>query len=182
MAGKLKSLFLPKGGKGKELLTRYYGVALVLLAGIILMLWPADGNSAPQEDCEDPGTAHNLQAEEKKLQELLECVEGVGKVRVMLTLQESSRQILAQEHQLRYSGSPLQPEDYEKEESTLTVSRGSGSEEVVVTQTVYPQYRGALVVCSGGDRAEVKLAVTEAVSVITGLRSDRISVCVWGDE
>ena len=37
-------------------------------------------------------------------------------------------------------------------------------------------YRGALVVCQGGDRADVKLAVTEAVSALTGLSSDRVTV------
>ena len=46
----------------------------------------------------------------------------------------------------------------------------------VVTRTVYPTYRGALVVCQGGDRADVKLAVTEAVAALTGLSADRITV------
>ena len=31
-------------------------------------------------------------------------------------------------------------------------------DEVVVTQLLYPTYRGALVVCQGGDQAQVKLA------------------------
>ena len=45
-----------------------------------------------------------------------------------------------------------------------------------MTRQVYPTYRGALVVCQGGDRADVKLAVTEAVSALTGLSSDRVTV------
>ena len=56
-------------------------------------------------------------------------------------------------------------------------SEGGGSGDApVVTRTVYPTYRGALVVCQGGDRAEVKLAVTEAVAALTGLSADRITV------
>ena len=50
------------------------------------------------------------------------------------------------------------------------------AEAPVVTRTVYPTYRGALVVCQGGDRADVKLAVTEAVAALTGLSADRITV------
>jgi stage III sporulation protein AG len=50
---------------------------------------------------------------------------------------------------------------------------------VVVTQRRYPTYRGALVVCRGGDRPEVKLAVTEAVAALTGLSADRITVAKW---
>ena len=53
---------------------------------------------------------------------------------------------------------------------------GGDREETVVTQTAYPTYRGALVVCQGGDRADVKLAVTAAVSALTGLSSDRVTV------
>ena len=59
--------------------------------------------------------------------------------------------------------------------SQLLVDGGS-AEEPVVTRTVYPTYRGALVVCQGGDQADVKLAVTEAVAALTGLSADRITV------
>ena len=45
-----------------------------------------------------------------------------------------------------------------------------------MTRILSPTYRGALVVCQGGDRADVRLAVIEAVSVLTGLSSDRITV------
>ena len=40
----------------------------------------------------------------------------------------------------------------------------------------YPQFRGALVVCQGGGDPAVRLAVIEAVSALTGLGSDKISV------
>ena len=52
-------------------------------------------------------------------------------------------------------------------------------EEVVVTKSIYPVYRGALVVCDGGDEARVKLAVTEAVTALTGLSADRVTVAKW---
>ena len=51
-----------------------------------------------------------------------------------------------------------------------------GGDAPVVTRTVYPTYRGALVVCQGADRAEVRLAVTEAVTALTGLTADRVTV------
>ena len=58
-----------------------------------------------------------------------------------------------------------------------TVVLGSGtSAEVVVTHSRYPRFVGALIVCEGGDRADVQLKVTQAVSALTGLSSERISV------
>ena len=56
---------------------------------------------------------------------------------------------------------------------------GGSGDQVVVTQRRYPTYRGALVVCQGGDRPEVKLAVTEAVAALTGLSADRVTVAKW---
>ena len=58
-----------------------------------------------------------------------------------------------------------------------TVVLGSGtSAEVVVTHSRYPRFVDALIVCEGGDRADVQLKVTQAVSALTGLSSERISV------
>ena len=66
-----------------------------------------------------------------------------------------------------------------QEKQVLTVNRGSGRQEVVVTQQLYPTYQGAVVVCEGAGSSSVRLAVVNAVSVLTGLSSDRISVVKW---
>ena len=60
-----------------------------------------------------------------------------------------------------------------------TLVDGTEGDGTVVVRTVYPTYRGALVVCQGGDRPEVKLAVTEAVAALTGLSADRVTVAKW---
>ena len=41
---------------------------------------------------------------------------------------------------------------------------------------IYPVYLGAAVVAEGADRASVKMAITEAVSAVTGLEPWQISV------
>ena len=65
----------------------------------------------------------------------------------------------------------------ERTKKTETVVLGSGAgAEVVVTHSRYPRFVGALIVCEGGDRADVQLNVTQAVSALTGLSSDRITV------
>ena len=94
---------------------------------------------------------------------------------VLLTVESDGERQLAQDSELSYSGSTAAPEDYSRSSQTVLVDDGS-AEAPVVTRTVYPTYRGALVVCQGGDRADVKLAVTEAVAALTGLSADRITV------
>ena len=69
--------------------------------------------------------------------------------------------------------------DSRSRQETVTLNRGSGYQEVVVTNQVYPVYQGAVVVCQGAENSAVRLAVTEAVSALTGLSSDRISIVKW---
>lgn len=59
----------------------------------------------------------------------------------------------------------------------VTVGRGAGNQDVVSLQTVAPQFRGALVVCPGGGDPQVRLRLIEAVSALTGLGANRVSVC-----
>ena len=117
----------------------------------------------------------DIQAE---MEEILGVMSGVGQVRVMLTKESDGELHLAQNTELAYSGNTAAPEDYSRRSETVLVN-GETGDEAVVTQTGYPSYRGALIVCQGGDRADVKLAVTEAVAALTGLPTDRITVAKW---
>lgn len=162
----------------RKLWDRYRYAVLILLVGAGLLLWP--GGSEPTEQTGSDngslpafGSAESLQAE---LEEILSQISGVGTVRVLLTLESDGERQLAQNTELRYSGPASAPEDYSRTSEPVLLDGGDREEEVVVTRTSYPTYRGALVVCQGGNRAEVKLAVTEAVSALTGLSSDRVTV------
>ena len=117
-------------------------------------------------------SAQELQTE---LESILGQIQGVGTVRVLLTADSNGERQLAQNSELRYSGSTAAPEDYSRTSETVLLDLND-QEAPIVTRILYPTYRGALVVCQGGDRADVRLAVTEAVSVLTGLSSDRITV------
>ena len=56
--------------------------------------------------------------------------------------------------------------------TTLTDRTQAG----LIRQVIPATYRGAIVLCQGGDNAQVKLAIVEAVKSVTGLRSDCITV------
>ena len=115
---------------------------------------------------------------ETEMADILGVMSGVGQVRVMLTMESEGEQQLAQDTELSYRGDTTAPEDYSRRSETVLVDDGSG-ETAVVIQTMYPTYRGALVVCQGGGQPEVRLAVTEAVAALTGLSADRITVAKW---
>lgn len=170
-------------------LLRYKYALLVAAAGVALLLWPespAASLGGGQEAAQTSAGAEDAAREmEEAMEDILEKIQGVGRVDVMLTLQSGGERILAADSALRYSGSTQAPDDYDRSSETVTVS-GDGGQDVVVTQEIYPQYRGALVVCEGGGSDGVRLQVVEAVSALTGLGSDRVAVVPWrtggGDE
>ena len=61
---------------------------------------------------------------------------------------------------------------------TVTLTVKSGMERVLASdRTTSVTDRGALVVCQGGDDPAIRLLMTQAVSALTGLGADRVTVC-----
>lgn len=161
----------------RTLWEKYKYAALVVLIGIGMLLWPG-GNGGGETSLTDNPPATAQRDLETEMADILGMMSGVGQVRVMLTMESEGEQQLAQDTELSYRGDSAAPEDYSRRSETVLVDDGSGDAAVVV-RTMYPTYRGALVVCQGGGQPDVKLAVTEAVAALTGLPADRITVAEW---
>ena len=155
-----------------ELWKKYKFVLLVVLVGVILMVLPVSSESKETEtsDLQTPREAFDLAETEQRMEAILSKIDGVGKLRLMLTLRSGTRLTLAEN---------TQREENRTQRETVTLNRGSGSQEVVVTNRYYPVYQGAVVVCQGADSSAVCLAVTETLQALTGLSSDRIRVAKW---
>ena len=159
----------------RKLWDRYKYAALVVLIGAGLLLWPSGKGGT--ENTSRQTEAADIRGIQTEMEDILGTMSGVGQVKVMLAVDSDGERQLAQDTELSYSGSAAAPEDYSRRsETVLTDGEGDGT---VVTRTLYPTYRGALVVCQGGDRADVRLTVTEAVASLTGLSADRITVAKW---
>ena len=160
----------------RKLWDRYKYAALVVLIGAGLLLWPS-GKGGTEKAMQRRTETVDIRDIQVEMEDILGTMSGVGQVKVMLTVDSDGERQLAQDTELSYSGSAAAPEDYSRRsETVLTDGEGDGT---VVTRTLYPTYRGALVVCQGGDRAEVRLAVTQAVTALTGLSADRVTVAQW---
>ena len=141
-------------------------ILAALIFGVILMLMPrAKTEKAADPPQQEP--AFSIEVQEKKLEALLEEIDGAGKVQVMLSLKSGTEQILAKDEDLR---------DGVAERETVIVSSGSGKQSAVTVKYVYPVYMGAAVVAEGADKATVRLAIVETVSAVTGLDAGQISV------
>ena len=165
---------MPELGNIGNKLKKYRIPLLLLLLGVLLMLLPKRTGSAETPALAD-AEAFSLSETEARMEALLSAMEGVGRVRLMLTVSGGTELELARDESLQEkTGSEIR-----QEQETVTVNRGSGQQEVVVTARRYPAYQGAVVVCDGANNAAVRLQVTEAVAVLTGLPSYQIRVVQW---
>ena len=151
---------------------KYKYAILVILAGIILMLLPKCQASGQTETTDTLNTeTFSVEEQEKKISDALSKISGVGKVQVVLTLKSGTELHLAEDEQSEGG--------VESRSETVTINRGSGQQDIVVTKRVYPTYQGALIVCEGADNAAARLAITNSVSALTGLSTEKISVVRW---
>lgn len=150
--------------KAMEFLKKYRYVALVLLAGVILMALPEKKPQDPSPTAVQEETEPDLQ---ESLEEILTQLAGAGKVRVLLAKASGEETIYQTD---RDSGS----EDLRTD--TVVISGADREEYGLVRQINPPEFLGAIVVCQGADNASVKLAIVEAVANATGLSTDKISV------
>ena len=156
-------------GRAKNLVGKYKYVLLILLLGILLMSLPEGNKESMQPEISVPAPVYASKAEE--LEAILSQISGVGKVRVMLT-EAAGSETIYQTDEDRSETSDAQNIRVE----TVIVSGSERTETGLVRTVVPPVYLGAIIVCQGGDSPAVRLSVAEAVSNVTGIGTDRITV------
>ena len=159
------------GNKAKNWIFKFRYPILVLLVGLVLITIPSKvrNNAEPQTDPVIPTRISSDTAQQ--LTEILQQIKGVGKVKVLLTVSRGEKT----EYQQDEDQSVSENESSIRKE-TIIIRDADDNETALITQVIPPEFLGAIVVCECADDANVKLAVLEAVSKATGLRSDKISV------
>lgn len=158
------------GGKITDLFKKNKYVLLILVVGLILLLLPPFTNSAEEKKVITENKANILSVEDQ-LSQILSCVQGAGKVQVMLSIAYGEETLYQTDND--YSTNA----DHESEKKdTVTITGSDRSEIGLIKQINPPVYSGAIIVCQGADNPTVRFAVVEAVSKVTGLGTDKISV------
>lgn len=157
------------GKQVKEIWRKYKYVILIIVIGILFILLPIEKKetSSMQASMKEEEVSEESDLE-TRLREILFQIEGVGKVEVMLTI-VCGEEVIYQTDGGGYTGQI-------QKESTIILNRADRSQYGLVRQKRAPQYLGAIVVCQGGGKPQVKMSVTEAVAKATGLASNQITV------
>lgn len=155
-------------GGSKQLLA----VVILGLSGIVALAVSGFLDSKEQTEAQTAVTpaAADKATLEAELEDLLGQIEGVGRVRVMVTMENNGEQVMARNSES--SGENDEAGKSWKENSEYAVVNGK----TVLLKTTEPTVRGVAVVCEGGDSPRVKERVSTTVTAVLGIRSNRVSV------
>lgn len=158
----LRNLFTKKKG-----LTNLF---MILLLGILLLF--LGGGFSSKKDPPSSASTQQTSAEdlEHKLEQTLSQIKGVGKVKVMITLEDSGSHELATDMQDIKRG-----EESNLEQKTVIVG-GSGGSSPYVVREKSANVKGVIVVAEGGGDPSVCETIKKAVAAVLTVMPHRIEV------
>lgn len=198
---------LEKWGKEKDFKKwfRKDNLIVLILTGVLLFIIALPARDSKEAETENSRTEGKNTAEEllqdssemevpdsgeeyarqleQQLREILTRMEGVGQVRVMITL-KSSRELVVEKEQpyLRSSttendaqGGSRTVHQFETEENTVYRTSGSESEPYVI-KTLPPQVEGVVVVAEGAGSGTVNRTIVELVQALFGVEAHKVKV------
>lgn len=103
---------------------------------------------------------------ETKLEDILEKMEGVGKVDVMITLKDEGETVLDKD---------VSSNSESYQENTVIFDSGNQNSPYVTKETA-PQIEGVVVVAEGGKNAAVQSRIMDAVTALFGVEVHKVKV------
>lgn len=165
---------------------------ILVLAGILILIiaLPTDTKEKKQaEEAKENISKENNTMEaskdeiERKLEDILEKIDGAGDVKVMITYQDSGTQVVEKdkntsENSLEESdstGGVRSTKEQQLQESTVYEEADAGNPPFV-SKKLLPKVEGILIVASGGDNQKVKQNISEAVLALFQVEAHRIKI------
>ena len=165
---------------------------ILVLAGILILIiaLPTDTKEKKQaEEAKENISKENNTMEaskdeiERKLEDILEKIDGAGDVKVMITYQDSGTQVVEKdkntsENSLEESdstGGVRSTKEQQLQESTVYEEADAGNTPFV-SKELLPKVEGILIVASGGDNQKVKQNISEAVLALFQVEAHRIKI------
>ena len=152
-----------------QTIKKYRYVLIVVAAGILLMLLPGK-QDAQGEAAKEVPTAPGRYDITQALTQILEQVQGAGRVEVLLTIAAGETTVYQQDTDI--SGG----DNGSVRKETVIITDGDRNQSGLIQQITPPVYQGAIIVCQGADNDVVRLHIIQAVAKVTGLGTDKITV------
>lgn len=178
-----KELFRPENKKARiNLFTAFLiGILLLLMSRIFFEPPKQQTEAIPQIQEQTEQKEYNTEEEiEKKLETVFSNMEGVGQVKVMVTMKNTKASVLAKEEKKEYSlteEGQNKKTQTQREENTVVMSEDSrGTRTPLVVQETMPEIEGIVIVAEGGDDARVAQMLSEASQALFNVPAHKVAV------
>lgn len=165
---------------------------IILLVSVIFLIVTNNFLGPKEENMENPKentreVSKNESEEdysyylEKKLTNILTKLNGVGKVNVMVTLENSVEKVTAtnttktKEETLENDSEGGTREIHREDVTTQVMTRG-GDGSLLVVKEIKPTVQGVIVVAEGADDPVLKEMLYEAVKTVLGIKGNKVQV------
>lgn len=189
MLDKVKNIFLNKEKRVENLIS-FLIILVITLIVINKILKEDEKEEVNFKNETNVELAENSYIEsndlEKRLENILSKIDGVGKVSVLITYTESNTVVpiynlttnksVAEETDTNGGKRVTQTEDSQKE-----VIKDNNSD-IVTEKVIMPQIEGAIITAKGASNSNVKSNIVSAVEAVTGIAVHKIQVFEMGDE
>ena len=191
---KLNFLKPKEDGNDKKKIENLVAFVVILIITIIAinMIW-SDGsskgkfkenlNDSSKQLAETTIETNSGIGLEEKLKNILETIQGVGKVKVFINYSESSETVAMFNENSKTSTTEetdtsggkrvIEQKDTQKD---IVYQENNGDKIPITQKTVQPKIEGAIITAQGANNAVVKANIIQAVEAATGLATHKIQV------
>lgn len=121
---------------------------------------------------------------EQRLEEFLKVMEGVGNVKVMITLDSLGEKVLEKDIPVEQSviteqdsqGGSRSTNDTNSKEETVYITDERGNKYPYVITETLPKIKGVTVVCQGGGSDLIQKNITEVIQALFGIEAHKIKI------
>jgi stage III sporulation protein AG len=168
---------------------------IIAICGVILVMLPS-GSKSKEKSSSGTSYRENENVEniieltedeyceklEKRLENILCEIDGVGEVKVMITMKSTSEKVVLKEisydksSESNNSGTESVKESYKEEEAVVFEEDSEGNTIPYVIKENVPEIEGIAIVAEGGGNSENILKITGVVQALFGVSAHKISV------
>lgn len=162
------------------------------LAGFLLLVIAMPVKKTAQKEADDvqdtskevKGETDIRQEYEEQLERALSQVQGVGKVKVSVTMESTGKKIVEKDipedsetsSQKDGEGTENNSQSASSQETTVYEETQNGSQIPYVSSEIYPEIRGVLVIAEGGNDPALVQQIQEAVMALFHVDAHKIKV------
>ena len=140
---------------------------------------PASATEAPK-----PNTHIYEMTLERRLEEILSLIDGVGRIRVMVTFSQGREMVFAVDRNVNTSvtkeedsqGGTRHQSSQQSQDKTLIITDRLGVDRPLVIRETEPVIGGVMIIAEGGDDVLIRDALIRSTSTLLGIEINRVQV------